>query len=100
MSFPQLALGDKVEIPTLKGKAELDIAAGTQVGKILRMKGKGIPHLKGHGSGDQLVRLMVWTPAKLSSKEKELLKQLMDSENFVPPKSAKGIFEKIKEVFT
>ncbi|MCA9742622.1 MAG: molecular chaperone DnaJ [Deferribacteres bacterium] len=100
LSFPQLALGDNVEIPTLKGKAELDIAPGTQVGKILRMKGKGIPHLKGHGSGDQLVRVMVWTPTKLSAKEKDLLKELAQAENFVPPKSAKGIFEKIKEVFS
>lgn len=100
LGFPQLALGDKVEIPTLKGKAELDIAPGTQIGKLLRMKGKGIPHLKGHGSGDQLVRLMVWTPTKLNNKEKDLLKQLAHSENFTPPKSAKGIFEKIKEVFS
>ncbi|MFQ5630387.1 MAG: molecular chaperone DnaJ [bacterium] len=99
-SFPQLALGDKVEIPTLKGKAELDIAPGTQVGKILRMRGKGIPHLKGHGSGDQLVRIVVWTPTKLSHFEKDLLKKLADSENIVPPKSAKNIFDKLKDVFT
>lgn len=100
LSFPQLALGDNVEIPTLSGKAELDIAAGTQVGKILRMRGKGISHLKGHGSGDQLVRIMVWTPTKLSHSERDLLKKLANSENIIPPKSAKGIFEKLKEVFS
>lgn len=100
LSFPQLALGDTVEIPTLTGKAELEIAPGTQVGKILRMRGKGIPHLRGHGRGDQLVRIMVWTPTKLTHQEKELLKKLAKSENIVPPKSAKSIFEKLKEVFS
>ncbi len=99
LSFPQAALGTTVEIPTLNGKAELEISPGTQSGKILRMRGKGIPHLRGHGRGDQLVRIHVWTPTKLNKQEKELLKQLLKSENLTPPKNEKGFFKKIREVF-
>ena len=76
LSFPQVALGDDIEVPTLTGKAKISISSGTQSGKILRMRGKGIPHLNSYGSGDQLVRILVYTPTKLSSKEKELLKEL------------------------
>ncbi len=100
LSFVQVALGDTVEVPTLTGKAELEIAPGTQSGKILRMRGKGIPHLQGHGKGDQLVRILVWTPKKLTKEEKALLKKLAKSENLQPPNSGKGIFEKIKNVFS
>ncbi len=100
LSFVQAALGDTVEVPTLTGKAELEIAPGTQSGKILRMRGKGIPHLQGHGKGDQLVRIMVWTPKKLTKEEKALLKKLANSENLKPPHAGKGIFDKIKNVFT
>ncbi len=100
ISFPQAALGARIEIPTLNGKAELEIAPGTQSGKILRMRGKGIPHLRGHGRGDQLVRIQVWTPTRLSKEERDLLKKLAEYENIHPPKSQKGFFKKIKEVFS
>lgn len=100
LSFPEAALGSKVEIPTLNGTAEIEIAAGTQSGKILRMRGKGIPHLKGHGRGDQLVRVLVWTPTKLGKKEKELLKKLMESESMRPQASSEGFFSRIKSVFS
>ncbi|RMD98009.1 MAG: molecular chaperone DnaJ [Calditrichaeota bacterium] len=100
LSFPQVALGTRVEIPTLNGRAELEIAPGTQSGKILRMRGKGIPHLRGHGRGDQLVRIQVWTPTKLNKQEKELLRKLAELENLKPPHSDKNLFHKIKEVFT
>ena len=97
LSFSQIALGDTVEVPTLKGKAKLTIAPGTQSGKILRMKGKGIRHLNEHGIGDLLVRVLVWTPTKLSEKEKNLFRQLAELENIKPPKGDKSFFKKIKE---
>lgn len=97
LSFSQVALGDQVEVPTLNGKAKLHIAPGTQSGKILRMKGKGIQHLNLHGRGDQLVRVMVWTPTKLSDKEKELFSVLAESEAIKPPVEDKSFFSKVKE---
>ena len=86
LSFIQVALGDEVEVPTLTGKATITIAPGTQSGKILRMKSKGIPRLNSFGSGDQLIRISVWTPTKLGPKEKELLKGLAAFENMYPKK--------------
>lgn len=98
VSFPAAALGASIEIPTLTGKAKINIAPGTQSGKILRMRGKGIPHLHGAGIGDQLVQIQVYVPTRLSSVEKKLLMDLADSENFQPQKDAdKNIFEKFKE---
>jgi len=97
LSFPQLALGDEVEIPTLTGKAKITIAPGTQSGKILRMRGKGIPHLNSHGSGDELVRVSAWTPIKLTEKEKELLRELARHENIHPGKTDKSFFDRMKE---
>ncbi|MDZ7359580.1 MAG: molecular chaperone DnaJ [candidate division KSB1 bacterium] len=97
LSIPQAVLGAVVEVPTLNGKAKLDIAPGTQSGKILRMRGKGMPHLNGYGSGDQLVRVVVWIPNKLSLKEKELFMQLAETDGVKPPKSERGFFSKIKE---
>jgi molecular chaperone DnaJ len=76
ISFSQLALGDKVEIPTLEGKAALKIPPGTHSHKIFRLKGKGIPRLHSHGRGDQLVRLIAWTPQDLSGEEKDLFKKI------------------------
>jgi len=96
ISFSIAALGGKIEVPTLKGKAELEVPPGTQTGKILRMRNKGIPHLNGYGSGDQLVRLTVWTPTKLSKEEKEMFKKFSDSENALPNDKKKvNIFEKV-----
>jgi molecular chaperone DnaJ len=97
LSFTQAALGDEVVVPTLNGRAILNIAPGTQSGKILKMRGKGIPHLQGHGYGDQLVRVMVWTPTKLSEKEKKLFRELSESDALKPPKPDKSFFEKVKE---
>lgn len=81
ITFPQAALGAEVEVPTLKGKAMLKIDPGTQPGKMLKMKGKGIKHLNYSGSGDQIVRINVAIPKKLSSKEKDLIKQLSEMPN-------------------
>jgi molecular chaperone DnaJ len=84
VSMPQAVLGDEVEIPTLYGKARLTIDPGTQSGKILRMRGRGISHLKGHGKGDQLVRVSVWTPTKLSGDAKSLFQKLAALEGIAP----------------
>jgi len=81
ISFPQAALGAEVEVPTLTGKSILKIDQGTQPGKLLKMKGKGIRHLNYSGSGDQIVRINVAIPQKLNSKEKELIKQLSEMPN-------------------
>lgn len=76
ISFSQAALGDKIEIETIDGKVKLKIPEGTQSGKVFLIKGKGVPHLQGRGRGDQLVEVIVKTPAGLSRKQKDLLRDL------------------------
>jgi len=100
VSFMDAALGADIVVPTLKGKAKLRVEQGTQSGKILRMKDKGIKHLNGYGRGDQLVKINIYTPTKLSSKEKEVLKELLKSENFHPKsndkkKESKSFFKSV-----
>ena len=90
VSITQATLGDSVEVPTLNGRARLKIPAGTQSGKIFRMRGKGIQHLHRHGTGDQLVRVWVWTPRQVSKDERKLLDQLGESPNVQPPKGGKS----------
>ncbi len=98
ISFPKAALGTSVEIPTLTGKAKLTIPPGTQSGKILRMRGKGIPHLRGAGIGDQLVQVQVYVPTRLSARDRQLLEELDRSENLQPQKEGhKSIFERFKD---
>lgn len=105
VSFPLASMGGEVEIPTLNGKAKLTVEAGIPSGRALRMRDRGIPHLNGHGKGDQLVRINIWVPKRLSSKEKELLKSLKDSEHFMPSEeerrdSSRGFFDKVKDAFS
>jgi molecular chaperone DnaJ len=78
VSFPQAALGDKIRVPTLQGDADLKIPAGTQSGQTFRLRGMGIPHIQGYHKGDQLVRVQVETPVKLSRDQKELLRKFAD----------------------
>ena len=99
LGFTQLALGDEVEVPTLSGSAKIFISPGTQSGKILRMRGKGIPYLNGHGAGDQLIRVIVWIPTKLGAEEKALLEKLAASSKMYPHQDDKNIFDKVKEAF-
>jgi molecular chaperone DnaJ len=100
ISFAQAALGDTVEIPTLDGKAKVKIAAGTQSSTLLRLNGKGIPQMRGYGSGDLIVNLNVWVPKRLSKEEKQMMETLAKSENFQPqqPKQA-SFFQRIKRFF-
>ncbi len=101
ISFPEAALGTQIEVPTVDGKVKIKIDAGTQAGKILRLKGKGLPSVNGYGRGDQLVQISVWTPKKLSTEEKQILEKMMKSENFHPkPTHAdKGFFDRMREFF-
>jgi len=101
LSFVDAALGTSSEIPTIDGKARITIEPGTQAGKILRLKGKGIKDLNGYGRGDQLVHINVWTPQQLSSEERSTLETLRDSPNFQPKpgKHEKGFFDKMKDFF-
>ncbi len=101
INFSDASLGTSVEIPTLDGKAKVKVDAGTQSGKVLRLKGKGLPHLNSYSKGDLLVNINVWTPQNLTSEEKKLLEKLRDSENFKPRpgKNDKSFFERMKEYF-
>jgi molecular chaperone DnaJ len=98
ISFTQAALGDTLEVPTLTGRARITIPAGTQPGKVLRMRNKGIPNVHGAGIGDQMVQIQVFVPTSLNSEEKSRIKELEDIENLKPPKNGhRNIFEKFKE---
>lgn len=101
LNFVDSALGTSIEVPTIDGKAKIKIDPGTQSGKVLRLRGKGIKSLEGYGHGDQLVYVNVWTPKKLSSEEKSILEKLRESPNFKPSpsKSDKSFFERMKEFF-
>ncbi|MFM1793162.1 MAG: molecular chaperone DnaJ [Bacteroidota bacterium] len=100
MSFPQAALGDSVEVPTLDGKVRIKIDAGTQAGKVLRLKGKGFPEINGYGTGDQLVVVNVYVPTKLNSEEKATMEKLLDAENFKPNDKEKSFFDKMRDFFS
>lgn len=101
ISFIDAALGISIEVPTLEGKAKIKIEPGTQGGKVLRLKGKGVPALNSYSRGDLLVNINVWTPQQLSSDEKKILEKLRDAENFKPKpgKGDKSFFERMKEYF-
>jgi len=102
VNFVDATVGAQVEVPLIDGRAKVKLDPGTQSGKIVRLKGKGIPSLDGYGSGDLLVNINVWTPQKLSQREKELLEELRVSENFIPQPTAKdkGFFQKVREMFS
>jgi molecular chaperone DnaJ len=100
VSFPQAALGGEIEVPTLEGKIKLKVPAGTQSGKVFRLKGKGFADLHGYGSGDQLVRITVETPRRLSARQRDLLEEFAraSGEDVNHPLS-KGFVDKLKEMF-
>ena len=81
VSYSQAALGAQVEVPTLSGKVLMTIPKGTQTNRLFRLRGKGIPHLHGSGRGDEIVRVIVWTPTKLAGDGEDLLKKLADHES-------------------
>lgn len=101
LNFADAALGTSVEIPTLEGKAKVKIDAGTHAGKVLRLKGKGLPSVNSYGRGDLLVNINVWTPQHLSAEEKKTLEHFRSSANFKPNpgKGDKSFYEKMREFF-
>ncbi|MCY3556931.1 MAG: molecular chaperone DnaJ [Gemmatimonadetes bacterium] len=97
LSFSQSALGEQIEVPTLSGKVRLTIPPGTQFGKVFRLRGKGMPHLNGYGQGDQLVKVIVWTPTELTGREKELYQELSRLQSGKTPENDRGFFNRIRD---
>ena len=100
LDIPTAALGGSVEIPTISGKARVKIPAGTQPGKVLRLRGKGLPSTEGYGNGDELVNIMVYIPENLNDKEKEAIESLRDQPNVKADDSIKKrIFSRLRHIF-
>lgn len=101
VTFAQAAMGDTIELPTLQGKVRVKIEPGTPSGKIIRIKGKGLPELNGYRKGDLLVSVNVWIPKSITKEEKAMLEELSSHSNFQPNpnKHEKGFFDKMKEMF-
>jgi len=101
INFVDAVLGESIEVPTVNGKAKIKVEPGTQSGKMLRLKGKGLPVLQRHGQGDLFIHINVWTPQKISKEEKEILEKLKESENFIPNPDGneKGFFQRVKDMF-
>ena len=102
LSFADVVFGTQVEVPTIDGRAKIKIPAGTQSGKIFRLKGKGFPAVNSYEKGDQLIHVSVWTPQNLNTEEKALMEKLGNSPNLKPQpdKNDKGFFDKIKDMFS
>ena len=102
VSFTDAALGASTEVPLLKGKAKIKIEAGTQSGKIVRLRGKGLPSIDSYGSGDLLVNINVWTPQELTKEERSALEGLQYSSNFKPDPNhdERGFFDKVRDLFS
>ena len=102
ISIPEAVLGADAEIPSVDGKLRIKIEPGTQSGKVLRLRGKGLPDVNGYGNGDLLVYIQVWTPKKLDKQEKEMLEKLKSSENFRPSpnKEDRNFFDRMKKIFS
>jgi len=97
-SFTQLTLGDKVEIPTLRGRVEMSVPAGTQSGKVFRLRGQGLPRVDAGGRGDQLVRVFCDIPTKLTDRQKELLAEFGELEH--TKSGRKSFFERVVDYFS
>ena len=97
ISFTTAALGGEFEVRTINGSERLRVVAGTQSGKLLRLRGKGIPHVHRSGRGDQLVQVTVWVPTRLGAEDKKALEKLARSETFQPPEGDKTFFQKLRE---
>jgi molecular chaperone DnaJ len=101
ISFNDAALGTNTEIPTISGKVKIKLEEGIQSGKILRLKGKGLPSVNSYGTGDLLIHINVWTPQKLTKEEKEFFEKFKKSESFTPKPTGKdkSFFDRVKEMF-
>jgi molecular chaperone DnaJ len=100
VSFTQAALGSVIDIPTLRGKEQLEIPSGTQHGEVFKLKGKGVPDLRSYKSGDEIVQILIEIPKKLSDRQKQLLKEFAASEDEKLMPQRKSFMDKLKQVFT
>jgi len=102
INFSEAVLGVSKEVETVTGKVKIKIEPGTQSGKILRLKGKGLPSIERYGTGDFLIHINVWTPQELNKEQKQFFEKMSDDENFRPNpnKSDKSFFEKVKDMFS
>jgi molecular chaperone DnaJ len=102
ISIPDAIFGANVEVPTIDGRAKIKIPAGTQSGKIFRLKGKGFPAVNSYEKGDQLIHVNVWTPQNVNSEEKAMMEKLQQSDNFQPKpdKNERSFFDKVREIFS
>jgi len=100
VSFPQAALGTELDVETLEGVETLKIPEGTQSGRAFKLRGKGVPHLNSHGKGDLIVEVRVQTPSKMSKQQKELMKQLSETMTVENTPTARGLFGKVKDIFS
>lgn len=101
LNFVDAVLGTSIEVPTIDGKVKIKIDSGTQSGRILRLRGKGINDINGYGSGDQLIHINIWTPKQVSREEQTVLEKLRESPNFTPKpsKNERSFFDRMKEFF-
>lgn len=99
ISFPQAALGAEIKVPTLSGSVNMKLPAGTQTGKLFRLSGKGMPSLRGYGHGDQLVRVVVETPTRLTARQRELLEEFAAVSGEDTNPQSQSFFERVKQVF-
>jgi molecular chaperone DnaJ len=101
VNFVDAVLGESIEVPTVSGKVKIKVDPGTQSGKVLRLKGKGLPHVQRYGHGDLFVHINIWTPQKVSKEEREILEKLRESENFKPnpDKKDRNFFGRMKDMF-
>ncbi|PKR85121.1 molecular chaperone DnaJ [Heyndrickxia camelliae] len=99
ITFTQAALGDEIEVPTLHGKVKLKVPAGTQTGTKFRLRGKGVPNVRGYGVGDQNIHVKVVTPTKLTDKQKQLLREFAEISGTVPDEQNESFFDKMKKAF-
>ena len=102
ISIPEAILGTSKEIPTVNNRVRIKIDKGTQSGKVLRLKGQGLPSLNSYGNGDLFVHINVWTPDKLSKEQEAFFEKMMDDEHFSPhpAKDEKSFFDRVKEMFS
>jgi molecular chaperone DnaJ len=100
ISFPQAALGTELEIQTLEGPATIKVPEGTQSGRAFKLRGKGVPHLNSSGKGDLIVEIRVQTPSKLNKQQRDLLRQLSETMVVENTPQSRGLFEKVKDIFS
>ncbi|MDE7136537.1 MAG: molecular chaperone DnaJ, partial [Muribaculaceae bacterium] len=100
LDLPTAILGGSVEVPTITGRARLKIAPGTQPGKVLRLRGKGLPSTEGYGTGDELINVMVYIPEQTNDKIRSAVESIKDEPDLKPSESTKSrIFSKLKHIF-